>query len=126
MMWESSFPERLGDLVLNILTLDYNLVRNTRISYREFGLEGIKSMMPKMYVDLLSRPLSTCSIADRRVAMQTRDDLDGVKCCKPGIYAGRLETGMKVAPSTAPTKTRPGEEGPSSVVLCMFGHMQCR
>ena len=40
-MEEHISPDRFGDLIINALTPDYNLVRNTSFRDREFGLEDI-------------------------------------------------------------------------------------
>ena len=54
-MGEHISPDRFGDLIINVLTPDYNFARVTSFRDLEFGPEDTKSTMRNTYADFLSR-----------------------------------------------------------------------
>ena len=70
---EGPMGRQYEDIVLQALPSEYDLIRQTHLERRDFGLADIRRMMAAIYVDNLSRSQSSQGIVGRGAAMQAVD-----------------------------------------------------
>lgn len=106
-------PERSGDLVLNALTPDYNVVVS-QLHGPRVRAGGDKTHNASYLRGPLSHVLKHVIKCRMRGATQAQDHLSTVRCTS----AGSLDTPRRIVPRiTSTVTTRPGEKGHSNGAL---------
>ena len=84
---EDPTDRQYEDIVLQVLSSEYDRIRRTRLERRDFGLADIRRMMAAIYADNLSRSESSKGLAGRGAEMKAVDrDRTSVLC----LYCDQL------------------------------------